>query len=324
MEAAMRVVNSLEEMDPARGCVLSVGVFDGFHLGHRRILEVALSLAKELDTPLYALSFQPHPRKVLHGEELDLITSVDHRQSLLERAGVDTTVLIEFTPEFAALSAQRFVEDVALGRLGAKAMVLGRTAGIGSGRSADANRIAEIGAGLGVDVRIVAPVIVGGERVSSTRVREAIQAGDLALAEELLGRRVSVFGTVVRGHGIGRKLGFPTANVDVHREVRPPFGVYATWAVSQESRIPAVTNVGFRPTFTDDGGTRASGVRPDRLVETHLLDRPGADFYDTCLEIEFVKKLRDERRFGTDAELAEQIARDVEAARRALARDVKA
>jgi riboflavin kinase/FMN adenylyltransferase len=319
----MKTYTTLDEYDPRGGCILTVGIFDGFHLGHRRIVETTVHTARARGLGACAMTFHPHPRRVLRGERLDLVTSIEHRLLLLERAGIDTTFLIEFTSEFASASAEGFVAAIARDATGARALVLGPDAHLGAGCGGDVARIATIASRLDVEVVTVEPVTVGGEQVSSTRVREAIGGGDLALAASLLGRRVSVFGTVVYGQGVGRRLGFPTANLDVHREVRPPLGVYATWAMTPDGRIPSVTNVGYRPTFADPSVAAATGIRPDRLIEAHLLTPPAGELYGRQVELEFVRKLREERRFGTDAELVDQIARDVAAARAALEEDAR-
>lgn len=282
------------------------------------MIETLRDAAARHGVPACVLTFRTHPRKVVADERPGLITSFEHRLVLLERAGVDAALSADFTPEFAALGAREFVERVVVGDLGARALVVGHDARFGAGRAADAACIREIASTLGVEALVVGPVLVDGEPVSSTRVRERVEAGDLRGAARLLGRRVSVLGRVVRGRGIGRGLGFPTANLDVHHEVRPPQGVYATWALLDEGggRRGSVTNVGFSPTFVEEG--EPEGER-ERRIEIHLLEPCPMELHGRILEAEFVTKLREERRFGSDAELAEQIARDVVAAREALA-----
>jgi len=314
----VKVLYRFEEFDPAAGCAVTVGVFDGLHLGHRRLVQETLAAARAHQVPSCVVTFRNHPREVLGRGTQDLITSLEHRLVLLERAGLDVAIATEFTDELGSLTAERFVCELLRGRLGARALVLGSDARMGRSRSADSAQVAAIARSCGIEPRIVPPVVVNGQIVSSTAVRERIRAGDLAAAEALLGRRVSVLGTVVPGDGRGRRLGFPTANLDVQREVRPPYGVYATVAVIAGERLPSVTNVGFRPTFEPE---MRSGLRRDRLIETHLLRPPTGEIYGRTMEVEFVAKIRDERRFGTDAELAGQIAHDVESARALLARE---
>ena len=339
----MQVFSRIDEFDPGAPTAVSVGVFDGFHLGHARVAEELKAAAREHSARSCIVTFTTHPRKVLGREPFDLVTSLEHRLLFLERAGVDLVLKLEFTPELAALSAGGFLKGVVIGKLRARALVVGCDSRMGAGAEADAEGIRELGRGMGLDVRVVGPVTVLGGAVSSTGVREAIHAGDLETAAALLGRRVSVLGTVVRGEGRGRTLGFPTANINVHREVRPPWGVYATRARvvrsvggsvagsaggrperADEKWLPSATNVGPRPTFdrpADDVPT--DGRRPDLLIETHLLAPPASMLHDRLygrtIEVEFVEKLRDERRFVTDRRLSEQIARDVEATREVLA-----
>lgn len=314
----MQVYRRIEELPPGPGTAVTVGVFDGFHLGHQALVRQTIEAASKQGLRSCVLTFTNHPKALLSGQSLDLITSLEHRLTLLERAGVNITLAIEFTKEFASMTAEDFADNILRKRLGAKVLVLGPDARIGAGAHADASRMAELASAMGIQLIVVPRVLVGGEPVSSTRLRECIRAGDLAAAEAMLGRRVSVLGTVVPGDGRGRRLGFPTANLDVQREVRPPYGVYATIAILAGERIPSVTNVGFRPTFEVPSQL---SVKRDRLIETHLLRMPSpfnAELYGRQMELEFVAKLRDERRFGTDSELAEQIARDIEAARRIL------
>jgi riboflavin kinase/FMN adenylyltransferase len=314
----VKVCGSLEEFKSARppaGTVVAVGTFDGVHLGHAAVLAEVKAWADEIGAVPAAMAFSRPPRGVLGGElKADLITSPEHRRRLMGRMGVELLLEREFDEELAALSAQDFATEYLLGGFGARGLVLGHDARLGRGGSAGFDAMREIGTGLGFAVRHVGPVVECGRTVSSSEVRAAVLAGDLATAECLLGRRVSVLGTVIPGRGRGRELGFPTVNLDLHREVRPPMGVYASRArVEDGPTLASVTNVGFRPTTQPPG----EGMRPDLLVETHLLEG-AADLYGKVVEVEFVKKLRDERRFESDAALSAQIARDVAEAKRVL------
>ncbi|MHC4914085.1 MAG: riboflavin biosynthesis protein RibF [Planctomycetota bacterium] len=311
----MRIVRSLDELTAARppaGTVVAVGTFDGVHLGHAAVLGEVLRWAEEVGAVPAVAAFTRPPRSVLGSvEKADLVTSLEHRGRLLGRMGIELILELEFTAELAALSAEEFAARYLLGGFAARGLVLGHDARLGRGGAAGFDELRAVGAGLGFEVRHVGPVKACDRTVSSSEVRRAIQAGDLATAECLLGRRVAVLGTVIPGRGRGRELGFPTVNLDLHREVRPPMGVYASWAkVDDGPGLKSVTNVGFRPTSEP----AADGLRPDLLVETHLLEG-AADLYGRVVEVEFVKKLRDERRFASDEELIAQIARDVEEAR---------
>ncbi len=322
----MQLIKSLDELRSARpsGSVVTVGTFDGVHLGHAAVIAEVVRWAKDLGCAPAAMAFTRPPRSVLgHTEGADLVTSPEHRALLLERLGVELLLELDFTAELAALSAKEFAAEYFVAGFAAKGLVLGHDARLGRGGAAGFDELKKIGEGSGFDVRHVGPVIACDKTVSSSEVRRAILGGDLPVAECLLGRSVSVLGTVVPGRGRGRQLGFPTVNLDLHREVRPPMGVYASRAFvmdaaggrrPQASGLPSVTNVGFRPTGSD---VSADGLRPDLLVETHLMEG-GTDLYGKVVEVEFVKKLRDERRFSSDEALIAQIARDVEEARKVL------
>lgn len=333
----MKLVRSLEELRSARpaGSVVTVGTFDGVHLGHAAVIAEATGWARELGCTPAAMAFTRPPRSVLGtAEGTDLVTSPEHRALLLERLGVELLLEVDFSAELAALSAGEFAAEYLVAGFASRGLVLGHDARLGRGGAAGFDELRRIGEAGGFEVRHVGPVVACQKTVSSSEVRRAILGGDLAAAECLLGRPVGVLGTVVPGRGRGRKLGFPTVNLDLHREVRPPMGVYASWAYVLESlsgppggvpgertglRIPesglrSVTNVGFRPT---GGDLPADGLRSDLLVETHLLEG-GADLYGKVVEVEFIRKLREERRFSSDEALIAQIARDVEEARKAL------
>jgi riboflavin kinase/FMN adenylyltransferase len=312
----VRVFRSLPELSagrPARS-VVAVGTFDGVHLGHAAVLREAVRWARELGATPAAVVFVRPPRSLLGRSPPDLLTSPEHRLRLVAGLGVELALELEFTEELARTSAADFCRGFLAEGLRAAGLVVGHDARMGRGGAGDLAELAALGRGLGFQVRQVGPVAAGGVTVSSSAVRQAVLDGNLPLAACLLGRRVSVLGTVVQGAGHGRELGFPTVNLDVHREVRPPLGVYATLArVEGGPPLRSVTNVGFRPT----AGPPEPGRRRDLLVETHLLEG-GADLYGRQVEVEFVARLRDERRFDSDRELSEQIARDAAEARRIL------
>jgi len=317
----VKVFRSLEALAAARPAksVAAVGTFDGVHIGHAAVLGEVVRWARELSAVPAAVVFLRPPRASLpDGAPLDLLTSPEHRLRLLGRLGIGLALELEFSPKLAGLPAEVFAGTCLVEGLGAVGLVMGHDARLGRGGKADFQAMKKIGAGLGFEVRQAKPVRAGRQVISSSAVRRAIVAGRLDVAECLLGRRVSVLGTVVPGRGHGRRLGFPTVNLDIHREVRPPMGVYATLArVEGGAALKSVSNVGFRPTASEQGGS-GPGLRRDLLVETHLLEG-GADLYGRSVEVEFVRKLRDERRFDSDEELTEQIARDAEEARQALA-----
>jgi len=317
----VKVFRSLEALAAARPArsVAAVGTFDGVHIGHAAVLGEVVRWARELSAVPAAVVFVRPPRASLpDGAPLDLLTSPEHRLRLIGRLGIELALELEFGPKLAGLAAGVFAGRFLVEGLGVVGLVMGHDARIGRGASAGFAAMKKIGARLGLDVRRTEAVRACRQVASSSAVRRAIIEGRLDVAECLLGRRVSVLGVVVPGRGHGRKLGFPTVNLDIHREVRPPMGVYATLArVEGGAALKSVSNVGFRPTAAQ--ARSADGLRRDLLVETHLLEG-GADLYGRTVEVEFVKKLREERRFDSDEELAAQIASDADEARRALSR----
>ncbi|MCX7804941.1 MAG: riboflavin biosynthesis protein RibF [Planctomycetota bacterium] len=295
--------------------VVAIGTFDGVHLGHQRILSAAVEWARRLDAPAGAVTFRRHPRLAIEGRAPDLITSLEHRLVLFERLGLDFAWILDFDVRLASLSAEEFAREYLAGALGARGLVMGTGSSIGRDRlGPDSPALREALGRMGVEVATVPPVLdAGGEPVSSTRIREAIWECRLDDAAAMLGRPVSVYGRVVRGDARGRRLGYPTANVDLDRGGRPPFGVYATWTIVGSTRYGSITNIGYRPTVQ----VPPPGLRPDLIIETHMFDFDG-DLYGRIVEVEFVAKIRDERRFPDVLSLVEQIRRDEEKARRIL------
>ncbi len=284
----MKIAWSPAELEPAARAV-AIGTFDGVHLGHRAVIDAAL--ATGLRTTV--LTFRPHPRLVL-GYEVELLATFERRLELIERAGPDELLVVEFTLELSRLAPEEFAHRT-LGPIGARTVVAGEDFRFGSGRGGDLELLRR----LGLDVRPV-PLVEG---VSSTRIRELLRAGDVEGAARLLGRAPELEGLVVAGDQRGGTLGFPTANVAVDPDLLvPAHGIYAGSALGRRAAV----SVGVNPHY---GGV-------ERKVEAFLLDF-GADLYGRRLRLELWKRLRDERAFGSEAELVQQIARDVEETRRA-------
>jgi riboflavin kinase/FMN adenylyltransferase len=314
----MQVIEGSDQpRESARGCVLTVGNFDGLHLGHRALLAAVAARGRELGRPTALYTFDPHPRRVLFPEQKQpLLMTWDQLAAGLEREGIDFLVRERFTSAFASLSPDEFLRDVIAERLAPREVFVGRDFHFGKGRSGSGEMLVARGPALGIRVVLLAQVRAGGADVSSTRVREALALGDIADARLCLGRPYTVWGRVVEGDRRGRTLGFPTANLAPENEIVPANGVYATRVRLFDAASPGrlgeesfacVTNVGTRPTFA-----------PGRvLVETHLLDFDG-DLYGRRLELAFHARIREERRFSGPQELARQIASDAEQARHSL------
>ncbi len=290
-----------------------VGVFDGVHLGHQRLLHELVELGSTHRSLPTLVTFRNHPDEVLRGEPIDWIVSLPHRLRLLRRAGIGRVVLLDFDDALRSLSATAFTREVLVAGLRTNALLLGYDSAIGRNREGTPERMAELGRAHGFDVVLGTRFEVDGTPVSSTAIRQAIAAGELDSARRMLGRWPAAFGEVVHGDGRGRTLGFPTANVVPQSLVLPPPGVYAVEVIRDGEPFGGVANLGRRPTFDT---TLPGGATPPRL-EVHLFD-VDQDLYGATLEVLFVARLRDERRFDDVAELEAQIARDAVAARAVL------
>ena len=306
----MQVVDGLEALgrDPFAGTtpsVVCVGVFDGVHLGHQRLLHELLEWSSELQGSPTVVTFTTHPDAVLRGEAPPLLVSLPHRLRLLRRAGVQRALLLPFAPDLRELPAEVFAARVLRQGLHARGILLGFDSAFGKDRTGTP----QVLEALGFAVRIAGKFLVDGTPVSSTAIRKAIRAGDLELARRYLGRWPSAYGEVQAGDRRGQTLGFPTANLVPQATILPPPGVYAVEVIHEGETRPGVANLGQRPTF-------AAGGAPLGL-EVHLLDFHG-DLYGKTLEVGFVRALRSERKFASAAELAAQIARDVATARKVL------
>jgi riboflavin kinase/FMN adenylyltransferase len=282
-----------------------MGMFDGVHRGHREILATTVREAERLGEPALVVTFDTHPRAVLPGQEAPpMLTSLEHRLLLFERSGLDAAAILPFDSDFATIPAERFVREYFLATLRMRGIVLGPDAHFGLNRAGDPELLRTLSDENDFEVHLAPAVLVGGRPVSSTAIREAIGRGDLGTARDMLGRAVSVLGTVVEGLGIGRTLGFPTLNLDPHHEMIPPQGVYLARTRCGDTEWNSVANIGRRSV---DG-------RSEVLVESHLLDFTGT-LYGQVVEVLFLEKLREEQTFPDHAGLAAQIARDVAAAR---------
>ena len=287
----------------SRGSVIAIGNFDGIHLGHRRVLEYCIGLAKESGAVATAVTFEPPPLKVLRPEAAPRRISTNRqRMEWFEALGMEAAVVLPFTMELARLSPEDFVEEILVRQLQVRAIVVGENFRFGHKQAGDVKFLRKIGMRRGFDVIVHDPVVLDGEIVSSTRIRKLIAEGDVTRAARLLGRAFALTGEVVPGTGMGRKFTFPTLNLRAEQELLPAKGVYVTRTVldGEPSSHRSVTNVGMRPTFNGTGLT----------VETHLLDYSG-NFSPKWIEVRFWKKLREEKKFAGPEELKAQIAKDI-------------
>lgn len=300
-----------------RRAVLTFGIFDGLHRGHQAIVARLLELAHAEHAAPVVVTFEPHPERILcPGKAPRLVMGAAHKRHLLAQMGIAATVVMPFTPEFAQLPPERFLHDVLLASgLELRGICVGRHWRFGHRGQGHTGTLAEFGRAHGFPVCPVAETPLAGAPVSSTRLRQAIAAGDLAACRELLGRSYSLYGRVAFGKGIATsELHYPTANVASENELFPPLGIYAASAVlpsaegSQADRLPGVLYLGQAPTYFDRPPERP-------FVEMHIFDFSG-DIYGQTLEVELLDFIRGDRKFPSPAELARQIALDVAEARR--------
>ena len=312
----MRIIRGLESCPPdARSSVVALGAFDGVHLAHQKILGLSVDRAREIDAFALACTFDPHPLEVLKPDQAPTpITTLDERLELIAGCGIDATVVIPFTPELSRIEAETFVKEVLLDTLRAREIVVGFNHTFGRGARGDARLLEALGERLGFVAHVVAPLMVDGITVSSSAIRDALRGGDMQGARRLLGRPYTIRGSVVRGAGRGRQLGFPTANIKPDRPLVLATGVYGGYArlddgrrAQSEAGSKCVVNIGYRPTFGEN----------EYWIEAYLLDF-SEDIYDRTLTISFVARIREERKFPDLEALRTQIRADIDRAARLL------
>jgi riboflavin kinase/FMN adenylyltransferase len=292
------------------GAVLTVGTFDGVHRGHQQVLEAVRRSADARHERSVVVTFDPHPLRIVHPESSPpLLTTAAEKIEILAQTGVERVALLRFTPALAALTPREFVEQILIGRLGMSQLVIGYDHGLGRGRSGDVETLRALGSEVGFGVDVIEPVTTDSGAISSSGIRALVQAGNVAAARDALGRPYSLTGTVVRGEGQGRKLGFPTANIDVPNPEKliPHEGIYAVRAALRDRFVDGVLHLGPRPTF--------AGLPPS--IEVHLFDFD-EDIYGRRLRIDFIERIRDIAHFQSVDKLVEAIAADAAEARRVL------
>ena len=304
----MQVEKELARVRPQQEMLLSIGVFDGVHLGHQRLLAHLRDEARSKNRLSGVVTFKSHPEVVLGGEnKLLWLNDLETRISLLRNLGIDIVVALPFSSELSRLTARRFVQ-LLKEHLKMRGLIIGPDFALGRNREGNSEKLQILGEEMGFSVEVIPAVVIDGYVVSSSTIRQALARGDMKKVEKFIGRLFSLSGQVVSGDKRGRSLGFPTANLDLRPEqALPGDGVYATITHTDDDSLPSVTNIGVRPTF---GGNQ-------RLVETYILDFEG-DLLGQKLTIDLVDKLRDEERFDTVEELKAQMIKDVAQSRQIL------
>jgi riboflavin kinase / FMN adenylyltransferase len=306
----MRVFDSLDVPMKLTDPVLTIGNYDGVHVGHRTIIAIVKGKAREIGGTSMLMTFHPHPLHVIRPDkELPSITPVEEKKRLIEEAGIDALLIVPFTQEFSQITPEEYVRDILVRKLGIRGLVVGYDFRFGKGGRGDIEGMSKYAETYGFFLEVVNAVTIGGEKVGSNRIRKLLQSGEVDKANVLLGRPYMISGAVVHGEGRGRAFGFPTINMKTDFDLVPPNGVYVSEVMIGGERLQSVTNIGYNPTF---GGR-------ERSIETFILDY-GRDLYGESVRLFFHIRLREEARFDNVEELRKQIERDVYSARDYFAR----
>jgi riboflavin kinase/FMN adenylyltransferase len=303
----MDTLRSISELSRLPGPLfLAIGVFDGVHRGHQAVISTSAKHAQVAAGTPVVVTFDPHPEKILRPEAAPhLLTATRHKIGLIREVGVDHLLIITFDKQFAATEPEEFVQQLAKHSKPLREICVGHEWSFGKNRRGNLELLKKLGAEFDFEVVGIPPVSVNGQPVSSTTIRKAIEEGDLPKAAAMLGREYTILGTVVRGDNLGKKIGFPTANLSAHNEQFPPNGVYLARATLDGMVYPGVVNLGYRPTVSSE---------KQRVLEIHLFDF-ARDIYGNDLEVHFIRYLRPEKKFETVEALARQIEADVKQAR---------
>jgi riboflavin kinase/FMN adenylyltransferase len=304
----MKALHSISALSDLPGPLfLAIGVFDGVHLGHQAVISTSARHATKAGGTPVVVTFDPHPAKVLRPQDAPhLLTATQHKIALIRDLGVAHLLVLHFDREFAATTPDDFVAQLVTNSHPLREICVGHEWSFGKNRAGNLDLLKRLGSTLHFDVVGVPAVTLNGEVVSSTAIRRAVADGDLTKATQMLGREYTILGTVKAGEQLGRKLGFPTANLSAHSEQFPPNGVYVTEARLRGALYRGVANLGYRPTVTEG--------KPERLLELHLFDL-NKDIYGEEVEVRFLRYLRPEQKFENIDALKAQIAHDVEEAR---------
>jgi len=309
--SGMKVITDIHQIGKETNSIITIGTFDGVHTGHRKILETVADRSRSLGARSVLITFNPHPRMVITaGHPVPMLTTMDEKISILKEFGLDILYFIPFTWEFAALTAEQFIREYLIDRIGVREVIVGYDHRFGRGRDGDEKKLRELGASFGFATDIIPAVSIEGTLVNSTAIRKQIEKGAVETANRMLGRTYSFSGIVHSGSQRGRQLGFPTANITVEcrEKLLPANGVYAIRAEIDGSLLDGVMNIGYRPTFNDV---------QERVIEVHLFGFE-KDIYNATIQVFTVARIRAEKRFNSKEELVAQIQHDVESAKEIL------
>ncbi|MFH0738888.1 MAG: riboflavin biosynthesis protein RibF [Candidatus Omnitrophota bacterium] len=291
----MKVVYRIADIKKSPRAIVALGVFDGVHLAHRRILQDLVKKARAIKGEGVVVTFWPHPQKK------EMLYSLEHRLKLISDIGIDTCIVIKFNKQFSLIPAERFITDILVKRIGAKYIYIGRNFRFGYAAEGGPLLLARLASVYHLELRLYEVMKIKGRQISSTHIRKLITTGNLKLASLLLGNPVSVLGTVVRGNSLAKGWGLPTANIDPHHEVSPPSGVYVAKVRLNKMQFSAICYVGTRPTITK---------QKKKKIEVHILGF-NKKIYGKTLQIEFMQKIRQEKKFASTEALVKQIKKDI-------------
>lgn len=286
----------------------TIGNFDGVHVGHKAIIKSIKNIAGKKGLSTCVITFHPHPQKVLQNIDVPLLVPIRERLRLLEKEGVDYTACYTFTKDISRISAKDFITDILVGKLNVKHLIVGPDFSFGKKREGNAELLRKLGKEHGFETEVIGPVLIDNEIVSSTAIRDLLLSGDARKAAKFLGYNFYLEGQVKQGEKRGRKIGFPTTNLETDWDILPKTGVYATHAFIDNKKFDSITNVGFRPTFGNN----------KLLIETHVFGF-NSDIYGKRIKVEFVERIRDEERFESVDALVAQIKKDVARVKNILA-----
>jgi riboflavin kinase/FMN adenylyltransferase len=309
----MKIYHNLNDFQPKGNAVVTTGTFDGVHLGHKKIIKRLIEKAKEIGGESVLLTFWPHPKLVLspdsHTRVTRILSTIEEKTELLETLGLDHLVILPFTREFSELSCEKYIEDVLISGFGTKAMVIGYDHRFGKNREGGIDYLIQHSERFKIEIEEINRQEIDNITISSTKIRKAIEEGDIQTANELLGRNYDFCGTVVKGRQLGRQIGYPTANVQTQNEFKliPKNGVYAVYAWVRGKKFGGVMNIGVRPTVEGKGITQ----------EVYIFDFSD-DIYGESVKVEIVDFIREEQKFDSIEALIQQIKQDVIASQRIL------
>jgi riboflavin kinase/FMN adenylyltransferase len=307
----MKIIYGISKIKRYPKPVVALGVFDGVHLGHRAILNAVVRKAGDIGGTSMVVTFFPHP------QAQGSLYSLRHRLRLLAELGIEVCVVIEFSRAFAKISAQDFIKNILIKKIEAYYIYVGKNFRFGRGAEGDASLLEKFSRIHAFQLKLFDVIKINRRNISSTYIRRLITGGNLGLAKKLLGRPVSVYGTVIRGTSLASRMGFPTANVNPHHEVLPPSGIYAVRVIFNKDKLNGVCYIGRRPTFSMQNlGKRMKNLKH---IEVHIFDF-NKNIYRKELEIQFLKKIREERKFASLEPLAAQIKKDIKLTRKIFSR----